>query len=59
MCQVLVTTAFDACLITGCKHLFVGGGFPSHPLVARLVMEEFEFRKYQSASLLDGRVRVC
>ena len=53
MCQVLVTTAIDALLITRTKHIFIGGGFLSHPLTAKIVMEEFEVRKWQAATNLD------
>ena len=50
MCQVLVAMALNSCLITKVKHIFAAGGFLSHPLTERIVMQDFEFRKYQRAS---------
>ena len=56
-CNVAVTTAFDACLITKTKHIFIGGGFAGHPLAAKIIMQEFEFKRWYAANFMEGMVR--
>ena len=56
-CNVAVTTAFDACLITRTKHIFIGGGFVAHSLAAKIIMQEFEFKRWYAASFMERMVR--
>ena len=59
MCQNLVTVAFDACVMTRTRHIFIHGNFVQHPLTQRMVWEEFEFRKWQAMTFaLPGVVSV-
>ena len=40
------------------RHFFVAGGFCSHPLVQKILTEEFEYKKLTKAAVLMDRVRI-
>ena len=46
MCQHLAETALTNMQLTKTHHVFIAGSFISHPLVQRLVVEEFETKKW-------------
>ena len=56
MCQHLAETALINMQLTKTHHVFIAGSFISHPLVQRLVVEEFEAKKWWDAIGIDGIV---
>ena len=56
MCQHLASTALTNMYATKTHHIFIAGSFISHPLVQRLVVEEFEAKKWWDAMVIEGMV---
>ena len=56
MCQHLASTALTNMYATKTHHIFIAGSFISHPLVQRLVVEEFEAKKWWDAMATEGIV---
>ena len=56
MCQHLASTALTNMQVTRTHHIFIAGSFISHPLVQRIVMEEFEAKKWWDAMAMEGIV---
>ena len=56
MCQHLAYTALTNMYATKTHHIFIAGSFISHPLVQRIVAEEFESQKWWSTLSMEGSV---
>ena len=55
-CHHLAITAYDAMMSAEVRHIFIAGSFCSHPLVQKIVLSEFEYRKWIMAAMVHGRV---
>ena len=55
-CHHVAITAYDSLIIAKAKHIFLAGGFCTHPLVQKIVTDEFEYRKWFLGTCTDDLV---